>query len=142
MKLGGSRMRDPHSFCVRYGSTASAGSGSSFAITARTLLRVQVRAQELARRQLAAPRHRERRVQVLGQEAPRDLALEVARLRLGLAAQVVVGDPRDVEVAAHRDAGPHRHARVDLEQLELVVAVVVRELDVAEAAVARCLEQA
>ena len=52
------------------------------------------------------------------------------------AAQVVVRDPREIEVAAHRHAGPHRQARVHLEQLERVVARVVRELDLREAAIA------
>ena len=59
----------------------------------------------------------------------------------GLAAEVVVGDPREVEVAAHRDAGPHRQPRVHLEDAERVVARVVRELDLREAAVAGTAKQ-
>ena len=99
-------------------------------------------AQELVWGQLPAARHLRGDPDVLGEVEPRDPVRE-RPLWLRLAAdEVVVGDPGDAELRAHRDPGPDRRARVHLDQLQPVVAGVADELDVSEPGVAGCAQEA
>src|SRR5512133_4386318 len=98
-------------------------------------------AQELVRVQLAPASHLRGDPHVLRQVEPGDAVAErPLRLLVG-AAEVLVGDPGDAELGAHRDPGPDRRARVHLEQLELRVAWVAYELDVREPGAAGCAEE-
>ena len=97
--------------------------------------------EKLPRPQLAPARHLRRDPDVLQHVNPRDaLGRDTVRGRHS-PGQVVIGDPRQVEVARHRDPGPDRRPRVDLDELERPVAGVADELDVREALVADVAEE-
>src|SRR5918995_3880646 len=101
----------------------------------------QVLRRELARPQLPATRHLHRDPDVLSEIDPREVLTEGRQRRDLLPGEIVVGDAGQIEVPIGGEGRPDGEPRVHLQELELAVARVLRELDMGDPRVADGAEQ-